>query len=144
MGHLSQVPESLVDCCHRWTDSWQPREGLGAAQTAPAPSKAQTSSMSHCYSDSCHNRRASHPSKQRSYLGCKVRPSEGTEGPGADMWCATTRPGSGASQLSSCGAMTGSAGKTEVTHLGHQARLPDTGGRLQASGRLVSIPYFPH
>lgn len=36
--------------------------------------------------------------------------------------------------------MTGSARKIEVTHLGNQARLPDTDGKLQESGRFVSIP----
>ena len=39
-GHLSQVPESLVGCCHRHTDCWQQREGLRAARTAAAPPKA--------------------------------------------------------------------------------------------------------
>lgn len=81
-GHPRQGP--LVtggSLSQAYTDSWQQREGLRAAQTPPAPSKTQASSMSHCYSDSCHNRRASNPSKQRSYSGCKVRPSEGTEGP---------------------------------------------------------------
>lgn len=76
--HLSRVPEARCTC---HGDSWQQEEGLMAAQTASAPFKAQTPSMFHNYNDSCHDRRASNTTKQSSYLGHKVMPSEGTEGP---------------------------------------------------------------